>query len=161
VKSDAAFVHSFREQAETVLAERRRIRHSWARGGGGWADLQVLPDGPTGFSVHASVGPEYAIVLASRRLVTEFAAPGPGEEPAAERLARDVVDFLAALLSPAARVRERRAGRATYYWLLERDGPGGWRRVARWWSPAPWHYFGRRCEAVYQNRYLQPPAPSG
>jgi hypothetical protein len=157
VAAESAFVRSFREQMERLLAEHRRVRHRWAPCRGGWAHLEVPPDGPTGFSVHANVGPDYAIVLASRTLITEFPAHDPWEEPTADRRAGDVVEFVAALLGPATRIRERRAGRATYHWLLECQAPGSWRRLARWWSPALWNYVGRRCEVVYQNRYIRPP----
>jgi len=156
VAAESAFVRSFREQTERLLAEHRRVRHRWVPCRDGWAQLEIPPDGPAGFSVHANVGPDYAIVLASRTLITELPGHDPREESTADRPAGDVVAFVATLLGPATRIRERRAGRATYHWLLECQAPDGWRGLARWWSPAPWNYIGRRCEVVYQNRYIRP-----
>ena len=149
------FVESFRHQAERLLAGSRRVEHRWVEGGGGWVHLEVPPVSPHGFFVAANVGPEYALVLAGRTLSQQFPVASPGEEAVADERARAIVDFIAALLGPAMRLREQRGGRATYHWLLEERTMSGWRVVSRWWSPLPWHYFGPRHEIVYQNRQLR------
>ena len=116
-----------------------------------------------GFIVHANVGPEYALVIAGRTLSCEFPVAGPDEAAlvATER-ATAIVDLLVALLSPSTRLRERRAGNATFHWVLERETPrGNWGRLAQWWSIAPWHYVGARREVVYQNRFVRPRTHAG
>ena len=157
----SAFVQSFRRQAEHLLAQHPGIPHTWTESSGDWVHLEILPDGPNGFIVHVNVGPEYALVIASRTLSREFRVASSAEEHRAEERACEIVAFLSALLSPATLVRERRAGRATYLWTLEREAPERWQRVAAWRSVLPWRYVGRRCEVVYQNQYIRSPQPAG
>ena len=126
--------------------------------GGRWRGLaspRGAPEGPHGFFVAANVSPEYALVLAGGSLSREFPVPGPGETALVDEKARAVAEFVARLLGPNMRVRERRAGRATFRWLLEERAGDGWRVVNHFWSPLPWRYVGKRQEVVYQNRQLR------
>ena len=148
-------MESFRRQADAQLAQARRVEHRWIDGHDGYLHLEVPPESPHGFFVTANVGPEYAFVLAGVSLSRQFPVATPEEEALAEDRARAIVVFVSKLLGPEMRVRERRAGRSTFNWLLEERATGGWRAIARFWSPIPWHYLGARCEVIYQNRQLR------
>ena len=129
-----AFGAAVREQLEPVLRDVRGMQVAWSTSSGDWIHLELRPDAPTGFVIAVNAGPEYALVIVAGRLSREFTPPPPGAS-ASEVVehAKSLAAFVVHLLGPGTRVRELRAGLATYQWRLEQqvDG-GGWEPIARW-----------------------------
>lgn len=136
-----AYTDELHNQTERILLDHPDIPHTW-RGDA----LVFLTTEASGFEIRLHPEEHGIVVFAGLGLHEHF------EESPAEAV-RDALGLVRDLLSPDMRVRELRAGRFAYRWILERMAGDRWLPESET-GLLFWNYFGKRSQRIYQNKAL-------
>ena len=147
--SDTNLCREFVKAAQEALSTFPEVKHSWSIAAAQTHCSLLIPKAnEDGFDVRIEVSRD-GIVVFGEGAHQHFDTP---ESTHQEKVA-SALGLVRDLLSPHMRIREFRAGKSAYRWLMQSLHNNEWQTEG---STALlfWNYFGKRSERIFKNTTL-------